>query len=124
MKTDLWIIYLHLGFVIPALILGPIILFRPKGDPLHKSSGKIWVVLMFLASLVSLGIRHQGQFSWLHGLAVFTIYSVINGWNAARNGAIESHRRSMVGAYIGSAIAFLFSMHPERLLGGWLRSFF
>ena len=36
---------LHLSTIVPALILGPFILFRRKGDSIHKGFGRLWAIL-------------------------------------------------------------------------------
>lgn len=106
--------------MIPALVLGPLVLLKAKGTPQHKRLGKIWAYLMLISSALSFGIRSNGHFSWLHGLAAYTLYSVIRGILSARKKDFARHKRFMIGSYIGSAVAFLFTLHPERILGKWL----
>lgn len=114
------LIYLHLAAIVPALLIGPFILFRRKGDAFHKNLGKVWAVLMIIGSLLSFGIQHNGGFSWLHGLAAFTIFSVGKAVYSIRKGNLKDHQRNMIGSYIGSFIAAIFALHPERLLGLWM----
>ena len=39
-------IIIHVATVLPAIPLGGYLLLAPKGTPLHKSLGKVWLVLM------------------------------------------------------------------------------
>lgn len=110
-------ILLHLATIVPALILGPWVLFRKKGDLTHKVLGRIWVFLMVLGSLLSFGIQMGGGLSWLHGLAVYTIYAVVRGLIAARKHDYRAHRANMIGSYLGLFVAFVFALRPGRLLG-------
>jgi uncharacterized membrane protein len=114
----LWL-YLHLFTILPCLLLAPAILFRKKGDSNHKTLGRTWAYLMIFSSALSFGIQSHGTFSWLHGLAAFTILSVMKGVLAARKGNFSAHKRSMIGAYVGSVIAFMFALSPNRFLGSW-----
>lgn len=118
------IIYAHLGTILPAIFLGPYVLIKPKGDKLHKRVGKIWATLMIVSSLLSFGIfSPKGGLSWLHGLAAYTIYSIIMGIKDAREGNLTSHKRRMTGPYIGACIAMIFALSGEgRLLNAWIRS--
>lgn len=123
MKT---IIYAHLATILPVVAMGPYILLRKKGDQTHKRLGKIWVALMIVSCLLSFGIRGpDGRLNWLHGLAAFTIYSVIDAVRKIRKGDLMAHRHGMIGPYIGVVIAMFFAFYAEhRLLGSWLRSLF
>lgn len=107
----------HLTTMVPALILGPIVLFRPKGTPQHKRLGKTWAYLMLLSSALSFGIQTNGHLSWLHGLAAYTIFAVLSGIQSAKKQNFKRHKRAMIGSYIGSVVAFIFTLRPERVLG-------
>ncbi len=120
----MFITYLHLALIVPVLLLGPFILFRPKGDKLHKVLGRVWVICMLISCLLSFGITHDGGLSWLHGLAAFTIYSIIRGVLYIRAGNIKAHRSSMIGPYIGTVIAFIYALSPERFLGSFFSHIF
>lgn len=112
-------ITIHLSTIVPILLIGPFILFRKKGDKLHKLIGKIWAVFMIVSCLASFAIHPRG-FSWLHGLAAFTIFSVVRGINYARMGNLKGHQRSFIGSYCGALIAFVFALRPQRILGAWV----
>ncbi|MBW8911747.1 MAG: hypothetical protein JF564_07670, partial [Sphingomonas sp.] len=51
-----WMI-VHLAAIVPAVPLGAVMLFRRKGDRLHRLIGRIWAALMLVAALSSFGIH-------------------------------------------------------------------
>lgn len=117
-------IIIHLATVIPALPLGAYILWRRKGDRLHKFLGRIWAALMFTTAIVSFWIgRPNGSglfgthLSFIHIFAIVTIVSIPMGIWLARTGNIKDHYRAMQGPYIGLIIAGLFAFLPGRILG-------
>lgn len=116
---------LHLVTIIPVLVLGPFILFRKRGDRLHILLGRLWAGLMTVSCLLTFGIQYNGKFSWLHGLAVFTLYSVGKAILAIKRKDIPSHQRAMVGSYIGVLIAFAWAASDsDRLINQWIRNWF
>src|SRR3712207_5983152 len=52
-KSPSWAITIHLATVLPALVLGPFILLRRKGDPMHRRLGTIWMGLMVATAFVT-----------------------------------------------------------------------
>ena len=114
-------ITIHLVTVIPAVILGTTNLVLQKGTTLHRVIGRIWVVLMLCASLVSFAITTAGGYSWIHILSVITLVSVILGFFAIRRRRRRWHVGCMTGAYVGSLIAGLFAVVlPGRVLYQYL----
>lgn len=115
-------VMLHLATVVPALLLGPVVLWRRKGDATHRMLGRIWVVLMLVTAISSAFIRTPGAgiagtgFSFLHIFTVWTLINVPLAVLAARRGQIDRHRGMMSGLYIGLLIAGAFTMIPGRLL--------
>lgn len=116
-------IYVHLVAVIPALLIGTYILLKKKGTEEHKKLGRWWAYLMVFASFVAFGIQSGEGFSWLHGLAAFTIYNVIQGVRAAKAKEIRSHQGNMFFAYLASLVAFVFAIQPHRIVGQFIDSF-
>lgn len=114
----------HLVTIFPVLILGPFIL-SSQGKGSHKFLGRIWVVLMVLSCLSTFGIKYNGEYSWLHGLSLFTLYSVVSAFMAIRKADLKKHKRAMTGAYTGALIAFIWAMGGNgRLLNNWLSELF
>jgi len=116
-------IIIHLCTVVPALLLGPVVLLRRKGDAAHRMLGRVWVCLMLVTAITSAFIRTPGAgiagtgFSFIHAFTVWTLVSVPLAVRAARQGRIAAHRGMMTGLYAGLVIAGAFSFLPGRLLG-------
>jgi uncharacterized membrane protein len=111
-------IKLHVAFVLPALVLGPVNLFRTRRDRWHKRIGRVWVVSMLglaLSSMFIHTIRLIGPFSPIHILSILTFVGVFRAIWAVRRGDVQSHRRIMRALY---AIALLgagvFTFLPGR----------
>ncbi|MGM0931635.1 MAG: DUF2306 domain-containing protein [Actinomycetota bacterium] len=92
------------------------LLRRTKGGSVHRTIGRIWVFAMYVMTLTSFGIQTlNGGFTWLHGLAVFTFFTVSVGLWAARKKKIQAHRSFMRGSYFGVLGAFIgVVVVPER----------
>lgn len=116
-------VMLHLVTVVPALLLGPFILWRKKGDRLHKLLGRIWIALMVTTAIASAFIVAPGGgiagtgFSPIHFFTLWTLVNVPLAIYLARAGKIRHHRGAMTGLYIGLCIAGAFTLLPGRLLG-------
>ncbi|MBN8818909.1 MAG: DUF2306 domain-containing protein [Sphingomonas sp.] len=113
-----WALLLHLGTVIPALLIGAAILLLRKGTALHKLLGRLWVLLMMVTAIGSFWLRgSSGNLSLLHLFSIITIVSVPLGlWQIAR-GNVRKHQRAMLGTYLGLLGAGVFAFLPGRLLG-------
>jgi uncharacterized membrane protein len=119
-KPNLWA---HLGTMIVALGLTPVMLLRKRGDNVHRQLGRIWVVAMILTALVSFTIRdaNDGGFSFIHILSVWTLIQVPLIYWSARTHNIIKHRSSVRGMVLGALlIAGFFTFPFNRLLGHWL----
>jgi uncharacterized membrane protein len=80
---------------------------------------------MVIGCLASFGITYNGHYSWLHGLAIFTISQLLRGILAIRHKNLKIHRRALIGSYLGTVTAFLFAASfPNRLISEWLRNLF
>ena len=114
-----WLL-VHLSSVLPALPLGGYLLWRRKGDPLHRMLGRCWGGLMMVAAVSSFGLHAQGRLSLIHLLSALVLVSIPRAILQARRHDIAGHRRTMSLTYLGLAIAGLFTLLPDRLLGSWL----
>ncbi|EKF73848.1 hypothetical protein A11A3_11583 [Alcanivorax hongdengensis A-11-3] len=119
--------YLHLATILPAFLIATVQLVRPKGGPLHRQLGRLYMVLMLLTAVISLcmpasiGPVWLGHFGYIHLLSLLTLYAVPAAWQAARRGRIATHRRIMMMLYIGAfVLAGSFTLMPGRLIHGWL----
>lgn len=117
------IIWAHLGTVLVALAITPVLLWRKRGDKFHRSLGWIWCVSMFATALLSFGLRlsNSGGFSLIHILSVITVIGVPVVVLSARRHDISRHRRQVRGFVIGALLVAGFFTFPfNRLLGHWL----
>lgn len=98
------------------LTLGPVQFVRRRRDLAHRIIGRLWVVAMATTCVSSFAIHPDG-FNWLHGLAVFTLVSVTAGVIAILRRSVGTHRRNMIGSYVGTSIAFVFAATmPDRAI--------
>jgi len=111
------VIIAHIAAATGALVFGAATLTMRKGTPTHKFFGRIWVVLMAATALVSFGIRTNGGFSWIHLLSIWTLVALAGSIYAIIRGNVSAHRKGMVSAYAGLAIAGIFTLLPGRRLG-------
>jgi uncharacterized membrane protein len=118
-----WTVWAHLATLAVALAITPIMLWRRRGDRLHRRLGWIWAVCMFFTAIISLNIRliNRGEMSWIHILSVLTIIGVPVLVIAARRHDIARHRGQARAFVIGALLVAGFFTFPfNRLLGGWL----
>lgn len=92
----------HVTTVLPCVPLGLFLLLAPKGTPMHKQLGKLWVVLMVITATATLFIYNGTQFSWIH---IFVPVTYRAAWlivSKARKGDIKGHRNEIVGLFLGA----------------------
>ncbi len=124
------LVWLHLGSILVATILTPVMLLRRKGDGRHRRLGTIWVGAMLLTAVTSLFFSTRvpggwgvftGDFSVIHILSVFVLIQVPRIVVAARAHDRVGHERGVRGIVIGALlIAGFFTFPFGRMLGGWL----
>lgn len=111
----------HVATVLPAAVLGAMLLARRKGTPAHRLLGKIWLVLMVMTSFSTFFIhdlKTVGNFSPIHLLSIYVIVGSIPAIRAARRGDIRAHRAQVAGMYFGGiVVAGLFTLVPHRVMG-------
>ena len=93
---------IHVTTVIPCVPLGLYLLLAPKGTPMHKQLGKLWLALMVVTATATLWIHGFGQFSWIH---IFVPVTYRAAWlivSKARRGDIKGHRNEIVGLFLGA----------------------
>ncbi len=114
------VIIAHIASASGALVFGAVTLSLRKGTRLHRMLGRTWVTLMALTALVSFWIKSTGHFSWIHLLSVWTLLALAGSIYAVIRGNVRAHRRGMISAYAGLAIAAVFTLLPGRRLGALL----
>lgn len=115
---EIWTIptILHALVATLALVFGGFNAFRPtRGDLLHRTVGRIWVGLMEVTALsgiiVFLGVdphKYGAIDIFLVALALWVVVTLVLGILTARKGNIGSHKRAMLGNYIGLVVALVF----------------
>ena len=107
-----------------AVLLGAALLRGPKGTRAHRFAGWIWVLGMAGVAGISFAIRGPNGYSWIHGLSVFTLVTLVGGVAFARLHRVRNHRVTMMSLYGGAlVITGLFTLLPNRLLGSAVWSF-
>src|SRR3954467_3230068 len=91
------------GATLAVVLGGYLVLRRRKGDLLHRRVGRVWMVDMYWVTFSSFGIKEltPGHFSWIHGLSLWTIFSLSMAIWAARRHNMQQHRAWVVGTYFG-----------------------
>lgn len=110
-------IAIHIATVVPAAILGGILLYRQKGNTAHRALGRIYVGLLVTAAVSSFWIQSWGYFSLIHLLSIFTLSSLGFAIFQIRRGNVRGHLGAMRGVYIGLVIAGTLALTPGRILG-------
>lgn len=121
------IAYTHLTIIIPAFLIGTIMIVMKKGSPLHKALGRTYLLLMLATGGITLlmsakvGPTFLVHFGFIHLISLYTLYLVPAAYFAARRGDINSHKMHMIGLYVGGIlIAGTFAFMPGRMLHGFL----
>lgn len=111
-------VQIHVLFAVPALILGPIALFRRSRDGLHRWSGRFWAIAMAglaLSSFFIQTIRIIGPFSPIHILSVMTILGLAQSFYFLWRRQYQAHGRAMRSLYLQALIlAGVFTFLPGR----------
>lgn len=111
-------IQLHIVLAVISLILGPVALYMRKKNCTHKIIGYIWVICMTGVALSSFTIHSFaviGPFSPIHGLAIFTLWSLYSAIRHLIAGRIALHRLVMRNLYwYGLIVAGLANFLPGR----------
>ena len=117
------LMYLHLVTVVPCFFIGTMLLLIKKGTNIHKSFGRVYMILMLFTALVTLfmpaevGPKFLNHFGYIHSFSFLTIYTVPTAYWAIKKGNIKSHKRKMVLLYFGAIlIAGGFTFTPGRYL--------
>ncbi len=105
----------HLSAVVPALVLGTMLLLRAKGTPSHRRWGHAWVALMVTADVSSFWLQRDG-YSWIHLLALVNLASIAAGIGFIRAGRRRAHAACVIGACGGALLAGAGALAPGRFL--------
>ena len=74
---------------------------------------------MLFLTLSSFGIRElrDGEFSWLHGLTLWTLFCMLVAIVSIWKGQARTHAGFMIGTMSGLLIAGAFAFLPGRFIG-------
>ena len=116
-------VWLHLGTVLTALTLTPVILWQKRGTRLHRRLGYVWASAMFISAIDSFWIleTNHGHFSVIHLLSTYVAVQTPLLVLSARAHNHAAHRTAVRRLVIGGLLtagALTFPFH--RLLGRWL----
>ncbi len=126
------LIWVHLGAMLVATVLAPVMLLRRKGTLWHRRLGYVWMSSMLVAAATSLffksgamGPGHLGVFtgdvSPIHALSVFVLVQAPRAVMQARRHDRRRHERTIRALVIGALLVAGFFTFPfNRLLGSWL----
>jgi hypothetical protein len=75
--------WVHLVASLAALAAGIRVLLRPKGTPVHKRRGRVYVLTLLVTSVTALGIYRRSVFFFPHWLAIAAVVVTTVGVLAA-----------------------------------------
>jgi len=96
------VLVFHVTTVIPCVPLGLYLLIAPKGTPMHKQLGKLWLALMVVTALSTIFIRPGMELTWIHIFVPMTLRAAYLIVAKARRGDIAGHRKEIVSLYLGA----------------------
>lgn len=112
---------MHLLFAVPAILLGPFVLFRTTRDRLHKTLGYVWVSAMGGLAITGLFIEGDfaviGPFGPIHALSILALWGLAHGVYFARKGDVVGHQATMKSVWYGAiGVTGLLTFLPGRTL--------
>ena len=114
------VISTHAVVAVIALFTGAAQLTLPKGTPLHRGTGSVWVILMGIVAITGFWInelRQFGPFSWIHLLSILTLAVLTRSIMLVRRGRIKAHRMSMAMLhFLGLVATGVFTLLPGRVM--------
>ena len=103
-----------------AIVIGAIQLLMKKGTHIHRLLGWVWIGLLIIVCVTSFfiyEIKLWGNYSPIHLLSVFTLFSLGGSVYYAQNGMIKQHRISMISIYfLALILTGFFTLLPGRIM--------
>ena len=104
---------LHFGFALIALVLGAIMLMRPKGTKSHRILGTAYVIFMVVINVSALSMHEiSGQMTLFHAFAILSLATLTPGYvcillyKRRRHPLwLELHRQFITWSYFGLVAA-------------------
>src|SRR4029077_4434053 len=95
--------WVHFVASLIALAAGAVVLVRPKGTPVHRLRGRVYVVTLVITSVTALFIYRSGVFFFAHWFGVASLIVVALGFAAAHfkqpRGWMHLHLTCMMAGY-------------------------
>lgn len=114
------VIQIHAWAAMFAVALGLGMLWRRKGTPSHRWSGRVWLVAMLVTVLSSFFIhqlRTWGPWSPIHILSLVTLVLMIRAYVAIRRRNVALHLELMKATYYNALLlATFFTFLPGRIM--------
>ncbi|MCU0326146.1 MAG: DUF2306 domain-containing protein [Spirosomaceae bacterium] len=86
---------LHIASGTIGLLLGTFIMFKPKGDSLHKKLGRIFAVSMILTGLCAFILAYIHPNNFLIAVGIFTIYLTATSWRYLRLKNLNNNQKPL-----------------------------
>ncbi len=128
------VIAVHLSATLTALVIGPIAMWARLGKTkrpwIHRAIGYGWVSMMIVSAISAIFIRDYGLpnvwgYTLIHLMIPYTVFWLVYGFRALAKKELIKHHKAMMGLYFGACIgAGLFTLLPNRYLGGIIWSYF
>ncbi len=122
-------VLLHLIAAVAAVLLGAAQMLASRGGQRHRWVGYAWVAAMATTAVSSFWIKGPlgrdwlNGFSFIHGLSVWTLISLVVAVEFARRGKVASHRRWMQATFASLIAAGVFAAaSPGRAVNALLLS--
>ena len=104
---------LHFACALIALLLGPVIMLRPKGTAAHRWAGRVWALSMIVLNVSALSMYDlSGRPNIFHGFAVvslvtlgFALWGIRQYARTNEPRSLRLHQHCMVWAYFGLFMA-------------------
>src|SRR3546814_19870784 len=96
------------------------VLWRRKGTPAHRWSGRIWLIIMLVtvgSSFFIHELRTWGPWSPIHVLSVVTLILMLRAYVAIRKRQVVLHTELMKATYYNALLlATFFTFMPGRIM--------
>ena len=112
-----FLIQFHAFFAFSTLIMGPLVFRKNNSKIWEKSTIWFYLIAHLITAFTGLFFSAFNEITPFKLLAVLTIinFSTATIYLSKKN--FEKAKRNMFPPYIGLCIAFVGTLHPERLLG-------